>query len=200
MFVEELLGAILQLLLFSLIPFIWWLITARKKESFFNWIGIKKIKHEKSILCTFIITFAVVLVYGVGTSLFIIGFFGKVTVAGSNFAGKGLVALPAVLAYGFIRTGLSEEVLFRGFLLKRIGDKFGFIIGNTVQATLFGIMHGIPFGMVTHNILVTVFLTILPGALGWYQGWLNEKRCGGSIISSWLLHGTINVVVACMSL
>ena len=74
MFVEELLGAILQLLLFSLIPFIWWLITARKKESFFNWIGIKKIKHEKSILCTFIITFAVVLVYGVGTSLFIIGF------------------------------------------------------------------------------------------------------------------------------
>ena len=84
--------------------------------------------------------------------------------------------------------------------MKRIGDKFGFIIGNAVQATLFGVMHGIPFGMVTHNILVTVFLTILPGALGWYQGWLNEKRCGGSIISSWLLHGTINVVVACMSL
>ena len=39
-FINELVGAIAQVLVFSLIPFIWWLITARKKESFFSWIGL----------------------------------------------------------------------------------------------------------------------------------------------------------------
>ena len=90
--------------------------------------------------------------------------------------------------------------MFRGFLLKRIGNRFGFATGNLIQAVLFGLLHGLPFGMVTHNILVTVLLTILPGAFGWYQGWLNEKRCGGSILPSWLLHGTMNFIVTCLSL
>lgn len=187
------------MILFSFIPFVWWLITSRKKDNFLKWIGLKKIKHESSILKTILITIVVVGIYGVLTSLFINRFIG-ITTAGSNFAGKGLVALPAVLAYGFIRTGLSEEILFRGFLLKRIGGKFGFAVGNTFQAILFGAVHGKTFGLLTHNIIVIVVLTVLPGALGWYQGWLNEKRCGGSIVSSWLLHGIINAVVASMSL
>ena len=37
LFLEELTGAVFQLVLFSLIPLIWWLITARKKENFFEW-------------------------------------------------------------------------------------------------------------------------------------------------------------------
>ena len=47
---------------------------------------------------------------------------------------------------------------------------------------------------------VAIVMTLLPGAFGWFQGWMNEKRCGGSIIPSWLLHGTINVAVAALSL
>ena len=46
-FFNELIGAVIQLLIFALIPFIWWLITARKKESFFKWIGLKRIRTEK---------------------------------------------------------------------------------------------------------------------------------------------------------
>ncbi len=46
MFINELVGAILQLILFSLIPLIFWLIFARNKQNFFEWIGIKKIRHE----------------------------------------------------------------------------------------------------------------------------------------------------------
>ena len=124
----------------------------------------------------------------------------QITVAGSQFAGMGLNGIPLALMYGYIRTGLSEEIVFRGFILKRIQNRFGFIIGNTVQAILFGLLHGIPFGLVTQNIFVVVCLTILPGAFGWYQGWLNEKRCGGSIVPSWLLHGTMNFLVTCLSL
>lgn len=124
----------------------------------------------------------------------------EITTAGNQFSGMGIIGVPAALAYGYIRTGLSEEIVFRGFLLKRISQKFGFQAGNLIQALLFGLMHGIPFGLATNNMVVTVLLTILPGALGWYQGWLNEKRCGGSIVSSWLLHGTMNFIVTCLSL
>ena len=36
----ELIGAVIQVLLFALIPFIFWYATAHKKESFFTWIGL----------------------------------------------------------------------------------------------------------------------------------------------------------------
>ncbi len=60
------------------------------------------------------------------------------------------------------------------------------MIGNTVQALLFGLLHGIPFGLATKNVAVTILLTLLPGAFGWFQGWRNEKRFNGSVIPSWL--------------
>lgn len=201
MFIEELIGAIGQLFIFSLIPFIWWLITARKKENFFKWIGLKKIKHEGKWIYTVLITLGALVAYIFFTWL-IMSLIkdDAITTAGSNFAGSGAAAIPAVIVYGFIRTGLSEEIIFRGFLGKRIAGKFGFVTGNIIQAVLFGFMHGVPFGLATHNILVTVLLTILPGLFGFYQGWLNEKRCGGSIVSSWLLHGTMNTIVALLAL
>ena len=200
LFLEELTGAVFQLVLFSLIPLIWWLITARKKENFFEWIGLKKIVHEKKIGNTLLITVLATVGYAVLTFLCITMVSDGITTAGSQFAGKGIIAIPAALAYGYIRTGLSEEIVFRGFLLKRTMNKFGFGASNLLQAILFGLLHGIPFGLATHNIAVTVLLTILPGAFGWFQGWLNEKRCGGSIVSSWLLHGTMNFIVACLGL
>ncbi len=197
---NEFIGALVQVLLFSLIPLIFWLIFAGRKRNFFNWIGIKKVKHEGKWWIT---ARAILIATGIyiGLTTFAIRFLPEgVTTAGSDFAGKGFGAFPAVLAYGFIRTGLSEEIVFRGFLLKRFGEKFGFITGNIIQAILFGMMHGIPFGFATQNIPVAIVMTILPGAFGWFQGWMNEKRCDGSIIPSWLLHGTINVIVATITL
>ena len=200
LFISELSGAVFQVLFFALIPFFWWLISAKKKTNFFEWIGLKKIHHEGKWLHTILITVVVVAVYGILTTLLIEMYSGGITAAGSNFAGMGITAIPAAMVYGYVRTGLSEELFFRGFLLKRVSSKCGFVVGNTIQALLFGAMHGIPFGIATQNVFVTICLTLLPGALGWYQGWLNEKRCGGTIVSSWLLHGTINAIVACLSL
>lgn len=199
-FLGELLGAVSQLLLFSCVPFFWWLITSRKKQGFFPWIGLKKIVHNGNPAMTVLITVGAAIVYTVLTYLCIRGISDGITTAGSQFAGMGMAALPAAFAYGYIRTGLAEEIVFRGFLLKRIRNKFGFVAGNTVQALLFGLLHGIPFGLATRNPVVTVLLTLLPGAFGWFQGWLNEKRCGGSILSSWLLHGTMNFIVTLLSL
>lgn len=197
---NELVGAIVQVIVFSLIPFIWWLITARKKESFFSWLGFKKTDHKGNAVITILVSVAALLLYGLATTLFTGLFSGMITSAGSQFAGMGPSYIPVAVIYGFVRTGLSEEIVFRGFLLKRIANRFGFMAGNTIQALLFGLMHGIPFGIVSGNILVAFIFTLLPACIGFYMGWVNEKKCGGSVIPSWLMHGITNALVTCMSL
>ncbi len=197
---SELVGAMMQLMMFAMIPFVWWLVTARKKAGFFSWIGLKKIRHEGKWMTTGLIMIAAIAGYTGLTGLIVSRYSEGITMAGSGFAGKGAVAIPAILAYGYIRTGLAEELLFRGFLEKRISSKFGFAVGNAIQALLFGAIHGVPFGMATGSVFVTILMTILPGMFGWFQGWLNEKRCGGSILPSWLLHGTMNTIVALLAL
>lgn len=199
-FLNECAGAVLQLLLFSLLPFLWWLLAGRKQTCFFPWLGLKKPVFNGKPVATLLLTLAAAAVYALGTSAAVSGLGDGITTAGSSFAGMGISALPAALVYGFIRTGLSEEIIFRGFLLKRVAARFGFIAGNTVQALCFGLLHGLPFGLVTGSVPVAFLLTLLPGAFGWYQGWLNEKRCGGSILPSWLLHGIMNSLIACLSL
>lgn len=199
-FVNELVGAIVQVLLLSLIPFIWWFVTARKNENFFKWIGFRKIDHKGNGIATITISVVTLILYGLATFFFTKMFFGAITSAGSQFSGKGPSYIPVAVVYGFIRTGLSEEILFRGFLLKRIAGKFGFFASNITQSILFGLMHGIPFGLASENVLIAVIFTVLPGTMGYYMGWVNEKKCGGSIIPSWLMHGITNVIVTCLSL
>ena len=199
MMVNEFIGAALQVLLFSLLPLAVWFITMRREESFFSWIGLRKPVCGNMAAAALSAAAATVIYIG-AMNISIKMLPEGVTAAGSQFAGMGLKALPAVFFYAFLRTALSEEILFRAFILKIIERKAGFAAGNSVQALLFGLMHGISFGLATKSIPALVLLTLLPGLFGWYQGWLNEKQCGGSIVPSWLLHGCINFVTAALSL
>lgn len=199
-FIDEFVGALLQLVAFSLLPLIWWLVTAKKEENFFSWIGLKKGKNDIALWKILLMVVAVIGVY-IGLMSLCITLLPKgITTAGSQFSGEGAIAIPAAFVYGYIRTGLSEEILFRGFLLKRISAKFGFATGNIVQALVFGLLHGIPFGLATGNVPVTILLTLLPGAFGWFEGWLNERHFEGSVIPSWLIHGTLNVITTFLAL
>lgn len=44
---KKLTNSIIQIIIFSIIPFLWWLITSRKKMNFFEWIGLKKVNNIK---------------------------------------------------------------------------------------------------------------------------------------------------------
>ena len=134
-----LITAIVQIVLFTALPFIWWLITARKKMNFFKWLGLKKpenTKKNKTVLWTIgaILGFFIV-------SAFMLYSVRNIETAASDFTGLGAKAIPSILIYAIFKTGLAEEIVFRGFLLKRISNKFGFAAGNLVQSILFGIMH-----------------------------------------------------------
>lgn len=194
-FLSYLLFSIVQLMAFCLIPLIWWMITDRK-TNFFKWIGLKKPSFKGSKLKILAIIVIAVALY-IGAMYIIMSTLLKdVPNANNDFSGKGIKALPLILVYAIIRTSLSEELFFRGFLCKRLTKSLGFVAGNIIQALLFGLMHGVPFGLATHNLIAFLLLTLLPGGIGYLQGWLNEKKAGGSIFPSWFLHGLMNALSA----
>ncbi len=191
LFVNEIISSIIQIIVFAFIPFIWWLVTARKQVKFFHWIGLEWGKKEKNkkillwVICT-IIGF-----WFVGeVSLYALK---DVTTATSNFSGLGIQAIPAIIIYAFLHTALSEEILFRGFLLKRMENKFGFRIGNIIQAFLFGLLHGVMF-VSAAGFLKAILLILFTAAIAWMMGYINEKKAGGSILSSWIIHGVTNLI------
>ena len=196
MFISELLGAVLQVVLFALIPFIVWLITARKTEKLLPWLGIKKPVPEEPAAKAWCIAAGAAVVYSIVMLLLLKFVFagGVANSVSENFKGKGAAAIPAILVYSFIRTGLSEELLFRGFLYKLLNKKFSFAAANTIQALLFGALHGVPIFLATNNILSLILLTLLPACMGWVMGWIDHKKNDGSVIPSWILHGTVNLI------
>lgn len=192
MIINLLISAIFQLLLFSIIPFVWWLVTAKKETSYLTWLGIKKIKIKSNqiFMASFLFVIIVLVIPGYLAVAFLID---ESAMATSQFSGKGISAIIPVLIYAFLQTGLSEEIFFRGFLTKRLINRFGFQLGNSIQGFLFGLMHGAMF-MVLLNPLEIIIIILITGVGGYLLGWINEKQSNGSIISSWLIHGIVNTI------
>ncbi|WP_267247218.1 hypothetical protein [Streptococcus sp. Marseille-Q5986] len=46
---------------------------------------------------------------------------------------------------------------------------------------------------------VTFFIVFFTGAIVAYLGFVNEKKAGGSIIPSWLMHATANILSGLVS-
>ena len=187
---QKILSSIVQILLFALIPFIWWCITARRKINFFQWIGIKRIsspKENKTVFCIVGIT-----IIFLAISVFMLYTVRNIETATSEFLGLGMKALPAILVYAVLNTSLPEELLFRGFLLKRLSHKFGFLTGNAVQSFLFGLLHGAMFFMLT-DVLRAILIIGFTGGIAWCMGYVNEKKANGSILPSWCIHAIANI-------
>lgn len=186
---SKILSSIIQIILFAAIPFIWWLCTARKKQKFTEWIGLKKIEGGfKSAIYTILATI-VFLMLGAYTLYSV----RDAETATSDFNGLGLAAVPAVLIYAVLNTSLPEEILFRGFLLKRMANKFGFAAANTVQAVLFGLLHGAMFFSLVGAVRAA-FVIIFTGGIAWFIGYINEKKANGSIIPGWIIHAVSNII------
>lgn len=191
--VQKIINSAVQIALFTVIPFVWWLITARKKSRFFEWIGLKKpvdTKDKKTALWTVgtIIAFLILSVYMLSS-------LKGVETATSDFAGLGAAAVPAALVYALFNTALPEEILFRGFLLKRVSAKFGDKAGNAVQSIAFGIMHGVMFFNAAGAVKAVIIIAFT-GAIGFLMGYINEKKAGGSLLPGWCIHACANIFSA----
>ncbi len=196
MFIQALLNGIIQVVVFTFIPFIWWLITARKKENFFKWMGFKKPVMENKKKWFLTVGLAALICWILGQVAIYLR--GPMEAAESQYTGMGASAIPSILAYSFIQTALSEEILFRGFLLKRISAKYGFLAGTVVQAIIFGSVHLLMvwghFGF-----LAGFMIVVYPMVVAIAFSYINEKLSDGSILPSWIIHGLINTIQGIMS-
>ncbi len=188
LFVNKIVNSIVQIILFGIIPFIWWFITARKKQKFTEWIGLKKIEGGKKTITSMTVLSVAFLIVGALTLYAVRG----VEMATSDFTGLGVSAIPAIVVYATLNTAFPEELIFRGFILKRLENKFGFNVANFIQSVLFGLLHGVMFFNLV-GIVKTVLIILFTSVVAWFMGYINEKCSNGSIIPSWIIHTISNL-------
>ena len=193
---QRIMIAFIQILFIILLPSIWWFLTVRGKVPFMEWIGLKAIKRVKdSYLLAWIIGgFLLFTIF----YMFAFPLTPSIETATSAFSGMGYKALPSILIYSILQTSLPEELLFRGFLLKRMANHMPFVFANTIQSIAFGLLHGVLFASVV-SLEVTFFIIFFTGAIAAYLGFVNEKIAGGSILPSWLMHATANILSGLVS-
>lgn len=196
LFLRELLSSVLQIIIFSIIPFTIWFFKYRKVKNFLNWIGLKpiEIEYRKNVI---LLTIAVTILFFIST-IFPLYLTKDIDMATSIFDGLGIDAIPTILIFSFLKTGLSEEMLFRGFILKTLLSKFKFNTSNIIQGLLFGLLHGILF-MPIMGLTYTIMITLITGFEGWCMGYINEKKANGSIIPSIIIHGFGNTFSSCLT-
>lgn len=189
LFMSKLVNGILELIIVSFIPFMTWLIWRRKKVGFFDWIGLKKVQTKNiSQLLQIILGMALVFLL---FSVVLFSWFDPSKTATADFAGKGIGALPAILAYAILGTALPEEIFFRGFLLKRLQGKLGFLGTNLIQSLLFGLIHELMFIQLI-GFLKAVMIFAFISLIAFVFGAINEKKAGGSILPSVFIHAFAN--------
>ncbi len=193
-FINQLISAIIQIIILTVIPFIFYLITHRSAKGFWKWLGFTRAEKIplKNVVAIFFGFLAVVFIpyiwlYNDG-ALSYTGF----TIDSYKESGWSLQTIATVLVWAIIQTSLSEEIFFRGFLGKRLSHKFGWKIGTSVQAIIFGSLH--IMSVWGHGILPAVIVFMLTGGIGFMLGWLSMRKSDESIIYGWSIHAMVNIV------
>jgi membrane protease YdiL (CAAX protease family) len=101
-----------------------------------------------------------------------------------------------MLLSGFIfctMPSFTEEIYFRGFLLKNLECRFGFRIANIIQALCFGLVHIAYSWLVVFDI--NIIWSIVPSItlIGIVYGWARHKS--NSIFSSIIVHSMSNLIL-----
>ena len=195
---QELVNTAVQLTLVLAVAFIVWLMIGRK-QAFRRWIGLT-VPTMSSLLWALALA---VVVKGVGLVIFLSPELsgmaaGENTVAGEiKAAGWSTNTLLVILVVAGFKTALSEEIFFRGLIAKRFINAFGFWVGNTVHAVLFGAIHMlifvVPGGPAPTLLSVGAFL-LVPAFAGFMMAFANEKLGNGSIAPGWLMHALGNAI------
>lgn len=194
---DTLINAIKQVLLFALIPFLIYLIRERTVTGFAKYLGLKRSTQKANL-------YAVLLMLALASPTMIIVMidesFKEVlhdprSVTGTlKMMGLGMESIFTLLVIAILKTSLSEEIFFRGFVAKRLIAITNYKTGNLLQAFIFGIIHTLLFLTITDNILFLVIIFVIPTIGAYVKVHLNEKLADGSIIPGWIAHASANLL------
>jgi membrane protease YdiL (CAAX protease family) len=196
--INDFISAILQVMVFTLIPFIFFLFRKDKTVTFFKYIGLYKPTARSISLVLVVILISITSM--IGMALVNDGIkqamFSPESVTGKfREMGLNFPTIISLLIMAFIKTSLSEEILFRGFIGKRLINKLGFKKGNLIQAAIFGLLHLLLFWVLTKTTIVPlIVITVFSTLMGWIIGYIKEKYANGSVIPGWVAHGLGNTI------
>jgi membrane protease YdiL (CAAX protease family) len=201
--VTELISSVLQLLVFAFLPFIVHLAGSKTAKGFLRDLGFHRAERRTWRL----MWIALAAIFAIHPIHYLIpgvpevmnseaSLNGKVRAAGFSFE-----MVLVVIVVSWIKTALAEEILFRGFLAKRLIRRWGFVAGNTVQAAVFGVVHGALLMLLSEHPIplpALAAVVLFPGAAGYLLGWIKEKQGNGSILPGYVAHALGNNVTLLM--
>ncbi|MTI61910.1 MAG: CPBP family intramembrane metalloprotease [Firmicutes bacterium] len=187
--VNEFIKLIINLILFSFIPLIWYLVKEKKLKGFINSLGIyipSKINYSE-LFIPILVVYIIILVANI--TVILLGYSGRSSLDTQDITVFTLFLY--LLLYG-LKTGLAEEIFFRGFIAKKLIKKIGFLKGNIIQAVIFALPHFVMEGKASQvDIVVRIINAFL---LGYIFGYVMHKKSDGSIIPIIIAHIIINMV------
>lgn len=191
--------AFLQVLLFSAVPFLVYLVRRRAFRGFLRYVGLYAPDRRALLWATLLVLLVTpLMLWAFSTPGLREMAVGPATTVGIlrrlDVGGESMLLL---FLYAWVQTALAEEILFRGFIAQRLIGRLGFTLGNLLQAFLFGLLHLGLFLALAGQALTTlrsVMLLLAPAAMGWALGYVNCKLGNGSIVPSWWAHGLANCI------
>ena len=195
--INTIISAVLQILVFTAIPFFFYLIAHHRVKGFFDYIGLLKPERRTMLYATLL---SAAFVFPTLLLLFFVPDIRAVVTGSNTVVGRlrsyGFSGTTIVLVglEAFVQTAFSEEILFRGFVAKRLINWMGFRWGNLLQALLFGAVHLLLFTGQEFSFTLAVGFVLLTGLGGWISAFLNERVGNGSILPSWWMHAVANVI------
>jgi membrane protease YdiL (CAAX protease family) len=195
--ISGLLSALLQVLALGAIPLLVHCIWFRKREPLAKFLGLYA-PERQSVFTALGVAAVVLLSFAALSRWSHLDLLSGPSTVASRFERMNppFVAGICMLLSAYLQTALSEEIFFRGFIAKRSMAAFGATIGNVLQAALFAALHVALILRLAGSVSGWQALAfgLLVGLGGASLGYLNEVKGNGSIIPSWLAHGTLNLM------
>ncbi len=121
--INEIASVILQLLLFTLIPFLVYCFKFKKAKGFLNYIGIKNSNNSTNaiaLLAGLVLSILFLIIVFINEEFKMI-FLNPESVTGKiKLIDNKTLAAFTILMVAIFKTALAEEILFRGFIAKRL--------------------------------------------------------------------------------
>lgn len=194
--VTEITNTLLQLLVFTLVPLVVYVVQNKSFKGFFSNVGLKNSTKKANLIALglSIVPLIPFLVF-IENPAFFQMMKSPDTVTGKlSHMGVGAASTAMLVLIALVKTSLTEEILFRGFIAKRLVKATNFRTGNIVQALIFGVLHLLIFLSIEASVLLLAFVFIVPAVFAYTLFYLNEKLANGSIIPGWIAHGVGNLI------
>lgn len=195
---NQVISAVLQVAVFTLIPFLVYIFRYKRIRGFGQYVGLVP-STRKAVLLSLLIS----VLFLAGALVMVLlhdGIRAVMTTPPSvtgNLREMGFSAgsLVNLLIIAWIKTAFAEELFFRGFVAGRLVERFGYARGNALQALIFGVIHAVLFlALTAAGGLFIVFIFCLSTLAGYCIGYIKEKVGNNSIIPGWIAHGLGNTV------